>query len=89
MQPLRVATAVALGFAFGLAPAAGQELKLSDCPAPVRKTLEAEARGARIEAVHKEKEDDQAIYWTEVKIAGRAFALQSCSITAATKRARC
>jgi hypothetical protein len=75
MQPLRVATAVALGFAFGLAPADGQELKPSDCPAPVRKTFEAEARGARIESVHKEKEDDQTIYWAAVKIAGRAYAI--------------
>jgi hypothetical protein len=77
MQPLRFATAVALalGLASGMAPAEGQELKLSDCPATVRKTLEAEARGARIDAVHKEKGDAQTIYWTEVAIAGQTYAI--------------
>jgi hypothetical protein len=75
MQPLWVASAVSWGLVFGIAALESQEIKLADCPATVRKTLEAETRGARIGAVHKEKEDDQTIYWTEVPIAGKTYAI--------------
>ena len=44
-----------------------KKIKLSDCPAAVRKTFQAEAKGAKIETVTKEKdEDDETVYWAEV-----------------------
>jgi hypothetical protein len=76
MQPLGVVTAASLGLVFGMATAgAGQETKLSDCPAAVRKTIEAESRGARIESVHKEKDEDETIYWAEAVVAGKPYAI--------------
>ena len=56
-------------------PTTGQEIKLSDCPAAVRKTIQAEAKGARIETVHKEKEEDETVYWAEVVIGGKTYAI--------------
>ena len=41
----------------------------------MRKTIEAEAKGSRIAAVHKEKEDDATLYWAEVTIAGKTYAI--------------
>jgi hypothetical protein len=53
-----------------------QELKFSDCPAAVRKTLLAEAKQAKIDSVTKEKGDDeQTVYWAEVKIDDRLYAI--------------
>ncbi len=75
MQPLWVATVISWSLVTANRPQDAQEIKLSDCPAAVRKTLEAEAKGARIEAVHKEKVDDQTIYWTQVAIAGKSYAI--------------
>jgi hypothetical protein len=76
MQPMWFATATSTVLILGMAPAvAGQEIKLSDCPAAVRKTLEAEARGAKLEGVHKEKEDDETVYWAEVMIGGKTYAI--------------
>jgi hypothetical protein len=76
MKPLGVVTAVSLGLVFGMATiGAGQEMKLSDCPAAVRKTLESESKGARIQTVHKGNEGDETVYWTEAVIAGKAYAI--------------
>jgi hypothetical protein len=76
MQPLRVVTAASLVLAFGMATTIrGQELKLSDCPPAVRKTLESEARGAKLEAVHKEKDGDETVYWAEAAVGGKAYAI--------------
>jgi hypothetical protein len=76
MQRIWIVTAASLGLAVGLARAgASQEIKLSDCPAAARKTIEAEAKGSRVEAVHKEKEEDATVYWAEVNIAGRTYAI--------------
>ena len=36
-----------------------EEIKFADCPAAVRKTLQAEAKGAKIETVTKEKNEEQ------------------------------
>ncbi len=61
-----------------LNPAAPQDapaIKFAECPAEVRKTLEAESRGAKIEAVHKEKGDDETVYWAEVSIGGKPYAI--------------
>ncbi len=76
MQPLRVMIAASLAVMFAMSPAAvGQEIKLADCPAAVRKTFEAEARGSKVETVRKEKEEDDTVYWAEVTIGGKAYAI--------------
>ena len=48
-------------------------LKLSDCPAPVKKTLELEAKGSKIENVTKLTEDDETTYSTTVVINGKTY----------------
>jgi hypothetical protein len=74
MQRLCVVTAVFSGFLFGMAKADDQEIKLSDCPQAVRKTFQAEAKGAKIETVTREKEGDaEALYWAEVELGGKAY----------------
>jgi uncharacterized membrane protein YkoI len=76
MQPLRVVMALSLTVVLGIrAAATGQEMKFSDGPAAVRKTFEAEAKGSRIETIHKEKAEDDTVYWAEVTIAGKAYAI--------------
>lgn len=76
MQRLGIVTIASLGLVLGLATAGpGQEMKFSECPAAVRKGLEAESRGARIETVHKEQEGDETMYWAEAVIAGKAYAI--------------
>jgi hypothetical protein len=49
------------------------EVKLSDCPAAVRKTLEREAQGAKIDKVEKEAEDGETTYEADAKIDGAAY----------------
>jgi hypothetical protein len=76
MQSLWVATAALLSLAFEIAPFQdAPAIKLSDCPAGVRKTLQAEAKGAKIETVRKEKEDDETVYWADVTIGGKPYAI--------------
>ena len=77
MQSLWVVTAASFGLVIGMASAAdAQEVKFSDCPAAVKKTLQAEAKGAKIETVHKESgEDDETVYWADVAIGGRTYAI--------------
>jgi hypothetical protein len=77
MQPLLVSLAAQIGLLFATAPSAQeQEIKFADCPAAVRKALHAEAKGAQIETVTKEKgDDDQSVYWAEVKLDGRPYAI--------------
>jgi hypothetical protein len=71
-----VATVVLLSLAFEIAPFQDVPgIKFADCPAEVRKTLQAEAKGAKIETVRKEKEDDETFYWAEVTIGGKAYAI--------------
>jgi len=74
MQRLCVVTAVVLGVFSGMASADDQEIKLSDCPQAVQKTFQAEAKGAKIETVTREKEGDaEALYWAEVELGGKAY----------------
>jgi hypothetical protein len=76
MHPLRIVKAASWAVVCGIATAAsGQEMKLADCPPSVRKTFEAEARGSKIEAVHREKAEDETTYWAEVMIGGKAYAI--------------
>jgi hypothetical protein len=77
MHTLLVVTAWLLGLVFGMAPAAPEEeLKFSDCPPAVRKTFQAEAKGAKIETVTKEKDDnDETVYWADAELGGRTYAI--------------
>jgi hypothetical protein len=77
MQPLWVMIAALPSFVFGMRPVGDdEEIKFSDCPAAVRKTFQAEAKGAKIETVTKEKdEDDKTVYWAEVAIGGETYAI--------------
>ncbi len=60
-----------------MAPAGDDEkVKLSDCPASVRKTFESEAKGVKIETVTKEKNaDDETLFWAEVAIGGKMYVI--------------
>jgi hypothetical protein len=77
MQLLLVSLTVQMGFLFAAAPSGDeQEIKFPDCPAAVRKSLEAEAKGAKIETVTKEtNEDEQTVFWAEFKIDAQTYAL--------------
>ena len=77
MHPFWAVTAPLLGLVIGTATAGDeQQVKFSDCPPAVRKALQAEAKGAKIETVTKEKdEDDETIYWAEVAIGGKPYAI--------------
>jgi hypothetical protein len=73
MHALWIATALVLAAA---PPDDDPKIKLADCPAAVRKTLQAEAKGAKIDHVTREKEgDEEAIYWAEVAIAGKPYSI--------------
>jgi hypothetical protein len=76
MQLLWVVTAALLSCVLEMAPVIdAQEVKLSDCPEAVRKTFQAEARGSKIESVSKDQEEDETVYWADVTIAGRQYAI--------------
>jgi uncharacterized membrane protein YkoI len=49
------------------------EVKLSDCPAAVRKTLEREAFGSAIDEVTKLTDDGKSIYEADVTIDGKEY----------------
>jgi hypothetical protein len=46
-------------------------VKFDDCPAAVKATLTAEAKGAKIESVDKETDDGKTIYEADVTIDGK------------------
>jgi hypothetical protein len=50
-------------------------MKLADCPAAVRKALQAEAKGAKIDVVSKEEEDEGTVYWADAAIGGKMYAI--------------
>ena len=52
------------------------EIKLSDCPAVVQKTLKREAHGAEIDAVDKSVKDGKAFYEVDVKIDGKNYEIR-------------
>lgn len=57
-------------------PGATQEIKLAECPAPVRKTIEAETPGGRVELVRKEKNDDGTVqFWADAVVGGKTYAV--------------
>jgi hypothetical protein len=49
------------------------EVKLSDCPAAVQKTLKRESRGSDIETVDKVATDEKTIYVTYGEIEGKPY----------------
>lgn len=75
MQLSLFVTVALAGLAFGGSPSGDEpKIKLADCPEAVRKTLQAEAPGSKIETVTKEKnEDDETLYWAEAVIGGKAY----------------
>ena len=77
MPPRWVATVLSLGFLSGMAPAVDEvKLKFSDCPPAVRKTFQAEAGGAKIETVVREKDDDnETIFWADAAIGDQIYAI--------------
>jgi len=58
---------------FALMPTTADELKFSDCPAAVQKTLQREANGAEITVVQADTEDGETLYGAEVTIDGRRY----------------
>ncbi len=52
------------------------EIKLSDCPAAVQKTLKREANRADIDALDKETKDGEAIYEADVKFDGKNYEIR-------------
>ena len=51
-------------------------LKLADCPSAVRKTLELETKGAKIDTVNKLTEDGATKFATSVELGGKTYHLQ-------------
>lgn len=75
MQPIAFVIALFSGMIFGLPFADDEkEIKFADCPAAVRKTLQAEAKNTKIETVTKERnEDNETIYSARVAISGKTY----------------
>jgi hypothetical protein len=76
MESPWVVTATFLGLVFGIARADELEIKFSDCPAVVQKTFQHETKGAKIELVTREKDDDdETVYWADVVLGGKTYAI--------------
>jgi hypothetical protein len=51
-----------------------KEMKFSECPEAVQKTLHAEGKGVKIETVTKETFDDgKVVYWADVVLGGKPY----------------
>ena len=68
-----LATSLVIPLICAVTSARGDELKLSECPAAVQKTLQREANGATIDEVDKKVEDGRTIYGAEVTIDGKEY----------------
>jgi hypothetical protein len=77
MQLLRVVTVLLSGIVLGISSGGDErEVKLSSCPAAVRKTFQAEAKGAKIESLTKEQDEDgETVYWADVTVSGKTYAI--------------
>ncbi len=78
MQPLGIVIAALLsGLIFGMASSsasAQEEIKFADCPKAVQSAFQAEAKGAKIETVNRERDDDDfTVYWAEAAIGGKTY----------------
>jgi hypothetical protein len=77
MLAVYVVNAAFLSLVVGIGPADNpEERKFSECPAAVRKTLQAEAKGVKIETVKLETDaEGQLVYWADVVLDGRTYAI--------------
>jgi hypothetical protein len=75
MQMLMVVTVAALGLAGAHASDDEQEMPFNQAPQAVQKTLLAEAKGAKIGTVTREKDDEETVYWADVTIGGTLYAI--------------
>lgn len=77
MPPLQVVLILATALLTEQPPGTeAQELKLPACPPAVRKTFQAESKGAAIATVHKEQDDlGETLYWADATIDGRHYAI--------------
>lgn len=69
---------VVLGLGFGGSAQQADDpakVKFETCPAAVKKTLEAEAKGAKIDTVGKETSEGETTYWADVHIGGRVYSI--------------
>lgn len=62
---IRILAAVAL-----IAPAAARDIRLADCPDPVRKTIEANARDGKIEEVEMIERQGKTTYIADIDLKG-------------------
>ena len=51
------------------------KVKFETCPAAVKKTFEAEAKGVKIDSVGKETNEGESTYWADVHIGGRVYSI--------------
>jgi hypothetical protein len=77
MKAVWVLTVTLPGVVLGMVSAVDeQEIKFAECPAAVRKTFLAEAKGAKIESLTKEKDDDtETVYWADITLGGKTYAM--------------
>lgn len=75
MQPIWSVIVPLSGVVLGLAFNDDEEqIKFADCPVAVRKTLQGEAKGAKIETVTKERdEENETVYRAKVAIGGKNY----------------
>lgn len=52
-----------------------QVVKFDTCPAAVKKTFEAEAKGYKLDTVGKETDEGETTYWADVHIGGRVYSI--------------
>jgi hypothetical protein len=77
MQAIWLVIAAWIGVSLGLMAANDdEEIRFSDCPAAARKTIQLEAKEAKIETVTRTKTDSgEIIYRTDLNVAGKVYAI--------------
>ncbi len=76
MPPIGIMTAALLGFAgAGSSGSDAPKHKFADCPPAVRKTFQAETKGAKIETVTIEKTEDETVFWADVAVGERTYSI--------------
>ena len=67
--------ALAVGFGGRATADDPKEIKFDECPAAVKKTFQAETKGAKITTVGKEGPDGDTVYWADVHINNRLYSI--------------
>jgi hypothetical protein len=67
---------VVLATGFQTSKADEEEVKLSECPKAVQKTLKREAKGGKIVEIEREVEDGETIYEAEIIIDGNEYEVE-------------